>query len=175
MLRRSLASALLLFTGVSPAVAIMPFPEVMPSQGVANSAFREMLASGTADDITMTLAKMMLANTEGNGGMWKGRSLALMKGVIESLVWMRDSEGIVIDEDLIRRFMSLDSLHSLTSEKDYPTLPREIRMSVRAHFSQLPGYDKTKGAAQHPITLEHHDYMVSRFTETLDGLRVRSA
>ena len=126
-------------------------------------------ADGASDALTQMIVGLM-AEAGGDGAMWKGRAVAMLTGVIKALVWLRNKGELDLNVGTIREYMNLKNIISLASEKDRPSLPRDIRTSVRAYLTSLPGFVESKGTAQAQTTLDQHGYLEMQFSQIFGSL-----
>ena len=123
-------------------------------------------SASTLINITVSL----MPKVGGDGAMWKGRAVAMFTGVIKALVWLRDKGDLDLNVGTIREFMSLKNIILLANDKDYPELPKDIRTSVRAYLTSLPGYVESKGIQQAQTTLDQHGYLEMQFSQIFGSL-----
>ena len=125
-------------------------------------------ADGASDNLTQMIAGLMADS--GGDGMWKGRAVAMLTGVVKALVWLRDKGELDLNVGVIREYMALKNIISLASVKDWPNLPQDIRLSVMSYLTSLPGYQESKGTSQSPTTLDQHGYLEMQFSQIFGSL-----
>lgn len=120
---------------------------------------------GSAAGLTELLVGLM-DDAGGEGGMWKGRAITLISGIMFVLVYMRDNEGFLLDVDEIRNYMILENIQKLAERKE---IPPALLKSIRAYLRSLPGY--VEGADQQSDTVkDQHGYLQMQFTRILGSL-----
>lgn len=126
-------------------------------------------ATGSSGNLTQMIVSLM-ADTGGDGAMWKGRAQSLMSAIIWALTWMRDRQMIDLNVGTIREFLNLGSVIDLGDPKKYPDMPQEIRTSVRSYLKSLAGFQEEKGHKQQGTALDQHGYLQMQFTQILGSL-----
>lgn len=120
-----------------------------------------------ASDAITNLLVSLMDDAGGDAQMWKGRAVAMFTGVIRVLVWLRDFEGHQMDVGVVRDSISLRQIIDFADPSKYPTLPVEIRKSVRSYLGSLPGFQADKGYKQGQTTLDQHGYLEMQWTKVL--------
>lgn len=121
-------------------------------------------AQGSSGGLTELLVSLM--DDGGGDGMWKGRAISLISAIMMALCHMRDSDGLLLDIDVIREHLILDNIIKLNKRRD---LPPNIRQSIRGYLVSLPGFQE--GAPkQNETALEQHGYLQMQFTRLLGSL-----
>ncbi|TLX16188.1 helicase HerA-like domain-containing protein [Rhizobium sp. MHM7A] len=120
-----------------------------------------------ASDAITNLLVSLMDDVDGDAQMWKGRAVAMFTGVIRVLVWLRDHEGHQMDVGVVRDSISLRQIIDFCDPSKYPTLPVEIRRSVRSYLGSLPGYQEDKHYKQSQTTLDQHGYLEMQWTKVL--------
>lgn len=126
-------------------------------------------STGSSGNLTQMIVSLM-ADTGGDGAMWKGRAQAMMSAIIWALTWMRDRQMIDLNVGTIRQFLDLNSVIDLGDPKKYPDMPAEIRTSVRSYLKSLAGFQEEKGHKQQGTALDQHGYLQMQFTQILGSL-----
>lgn len=139
------------------------------TQGKVRSNTLNPFSSGPDDTLTNMIVSLM-DDAGGDGAMWKGRATAMLTGVMKAMVWLRDEGELDLNVGIIRDYMNLKKIISLSSERDYPALPGDIRHMVKAYLTSLPGYAEEKGVKQAQTTLDQHGYLEMQFTRILGNL-----
>lgn len=124
--------------------------------------------TGSSGGLTELMVSLM-DEAGGDGAMWKGRAMALISAVMACLVFLRDNTGLLLDVDVIREHLVLDTIQKLAKRKD---IPPNIITPVRAYLRSLPGYQENlpPGKAQGETALEQHGYLQMQFTRILGSL-----
>lgn len=121
-------------------------------------------AQGSSGGLTELLVSLM--DDGGSDGMWKGRAISLISAIMMALCHMRDTDGLLLDIDVIREHLILDNIIKLNKRRD---LPANIRQSIRGYLVSLPGFQE--GAPkQNETALEQHGYLQMQFTRLLGSL-----
>lgn len=123
------------------------------------------LISGSAGGLTELIVGLM-DDAGGDGGMWKGRAISLMSGVMRALVWLRDNDGLLLDVDQLRKYLILENIQKLSKRPDLPT---GIVAGLKSYLVSLPGY-QDGAAKQQDIVGEQHGYLQMQFTRVLGSL-----
>ena len=103
----------------------------------------------------------------GDGGMWRGRSVAMFTAVIRSLVWLRDADYIDLNISEIRDHLSLRRIIDLCNPEAYPDMPLPVRKSVKSYLRALPGFKEENGYRQSQTTMDQHGYLEMQWVRTL--------
>lgn len=124
--------------------------------------------TGSSGGLTELMVSLM-DEAGGDGAMWKGRAMALISAVMACLVFLRDNTGLLLDVDVIREHLVLDTIQKLAKRKD---IPAAIITPVRAYLRSLPGYQENlpAGKAQSETAMEQHGYLQMQFTRILGSL-----
>lgn len=120
----------------------------------------------TSDAITNLLVSL-LDDVGPDSQMWKGRAVAMFTGVIRVLVWLRDNEGHPMNVAVVRDSISLRRIIDFADPAKFPTVPEEIRRSVRTYLASLPGFQADKGYKQSTTALDQHGYCEMHWTRVL--------
>ena len=112
----------------------------------------------------------LTGDMKSDGMRWE-RSMALMNGIMQCLVWLRDEGQIELTVAKVRDSLSLKTLMAFASRDGYSSLPDEVRASVRAYLVSLPGYAAGKRVVeQSTATLDIHGHAEMQFTMLLGSL-----
>lgn len=122
-------------------------------------------ASGGSGGLQELLVSLM-DDGGGGGDMWKGRAISLISAIMMALVFMRDKGEILLDVDIIREYLILDTIIKMNKRKD---LPPHIRASLRGYLVSLPGYQEGI-PKQNDTVMEQHGYLQMQFTKLLGSL-----
>lgn len=127
-------------------------------------------ASGSSDSLIQMIASLMDGD-EGDHGMWKGRAVAMLTGVLQALTWLRDNKAMNLDVGTIRDHIALGKIVELADPTKFPDMPPSIRKSIKSYLTSLPGYKEVLPAdKQSNTTLDHHGYLQMQFTKILGSL-----
>ena len=121
-------------------------------------------STGSAGGLTELLVGLM-DEAGGDGALWKGRAVAMLSGIMFALVYMRETEGLLLDVDKLRDYLILENIQKLAARSDLP--PAVIR-SLRAYLVSLPGY--ADGPKQSETTMDQHGFLQMQFTRILSSL-----
>lgn len=123
-------------------------------------------SSGGSGGLTELLVSLM-DDGGGGGDMWKGRAISLISAIMMALVFLRDQKEILLDVDIIREHLILDTIIKLYSNRR--DLPKHIKEALRAYLLSIPGF--VEGAKkQNETVLEQHGYLQMQFTKLLGSL-----
>jgi intracellular multiplication protein IcmO len=125
--------------------------------------------SGSSDSLTQMVVSLM-DDVGGDGAMWKGRAVALFTGVMRGLVWKRNEGLIDLNIGIIRDYLNLSKIIELADKEKEPHMPIDIRSSIDAYLSSLPGFVREKGPKQSQTTLDQHGFLQMQFTKILGNL-----
>lgn len=120
--------------------------------------------SGSAGSLTELVVSLM--EDGGSDGMWKGRAMALIAAIMQALVFLRDNKEILLDVEVIRDYLILDKIVTLSKKKN---IPPHIMKGIKSYLTSIPGY--VEGSTkQSDTTLEQHGYLQMQFTKVLSTL-----
>lgn len=122
-------------------------------------------ASGGSGGLQELLVSLM-DDGGGGGDMWKGRAISLISAIMMALVHLRDQKEILLDVDIIREYLILETIIKLNKRKD---MPPHIRDAIRGYLVSLPGYVDGQ-PKQNETVLEQHGYLQMQFTKLLGSL-----
>jgi hypothetical protein len=120
-----------------------------------------------ASDAITNLLVSLMDDVGADAQMWKGRAVAMFTGVIRVLVWLRDHEGHPMDVGVVRDSINLRRIIDFADPAKYPTVPEEVRRSVRSYLGSLPGFQPEKDYKQSQTTLDQHGYLEMQWTKVL--------
>lgn len=120
-----------------------------------------------ASDAITNLLVSLMDDVGSDGAMWKGRAVAMFTGVIRVLVWLRDNEAQPLDVGVVRDSLNLKKLIAFADPANYPTLPANIRKTVKSYLFSLPGFHEDKGYKQSQTTFDQHGYLEMQWTRML--------
>ncbi|AOG03241.1 hypothetical protein [Bosea sp. RAC05] len=123
---------------------------------------------GASDALTQMIVSLM--DDVGDGGMWKGRAVAMISGVMRALTYLRDQNVVDLNVGTIRDYLNLKRIIDLTNLKKNPDLPAHIRKSLQSYLTSLPGYVEEKDYKQAQTTLDQHGYLEMQFTRIMGSL-----
>ena len=126
-------------------------------------------STGSSDNLTQLVVGLM-DDAGGDGAMWKGRATAMFTGVMRALTFLRDDNIVDLNVGAIRDHLNLKKIIDLCDATAYPTMPEDIRVSVRSYLTSLPGYQEEKKYRQAQTTLDQHGYLEMQFTKILGSL-----
>ena len=179
MLRRSFTSGLTMLVGLAPALAVETntfSPAGVSPNPALPATFSNVFTVGSAEDIARLIIDLTYqgSNLDFSGyphGMYRRRSEAMLRPFMEALVFHRDARNIVLNADVVRAFLSLPNMVSLTEPKDYPATPEHISTEMRAYFTSIPGYVQGRSAyRQAQTTLDQHCYTTLPFEVALKNI-----
>lgn len=127
-----------------------------------------MLAQGNSEQLrSLIVGLMRSAGSEGQ--MWKGRASAMLKGLLNTLVYMRDSGEINLSVGKLREYMPLDQILKLYNRKD---LPETAVASLHSYLFELPGFtaEDAQSGELNPEAYKQHGFLQMQLTETLSDL-----
>ena len=126
------------------------------------------LSQGTAEQLRSLLVGLM-RDSGGEGEMWKGRSSSMLKALLETLVYMRDTGEINLDIDCVRHYMVLDRILELTQRED---LPEFAKLALKAYLLELPGFTEEDAALNNinPECYKQHNFLTMQLTEIMSDL-----
>lgn len=122
-------------------------------------------AHGTGEQLRSLIVGLM-RESGGDGDMWKGRTSAMLGGVLKALTYMRNKGEINLDVEVIRSFMPLDPIVKLSQRTD---ISDRALGPIRKYLAELPGYtdeDAMMGQLQ-PKVYEQHGYLTMQLTEVM--------
>lgn len=122
-------------------------------------------ASGGSGGLQELLVSLM-DDGGGGGDMWKGRAISLISAIMMALVFMRDNGEILLDVDIIREYLILDTIIKMNKRKDFPP---HIKAALRGYLVSLPGFQEGANK-QGETVLEQHGYLQMQFTKLLGSL-----
>lgn len=122
-------------------------------------------ASGGSGGLQELLVSLM-DDGGGGGDMWKGRAISLISAIMMALVHLRDQKEILLDVDIIREYLILETIINLNKRSD---MPPHIKDAIRGYLVSLPGYVDGQ-PKQNETVLEQHGYLQMQFTKLLGSL-----
>lgn len=127
-----------------------------------------LLAHGSAEQLRSLLVGLM-REAGGDGAMWKGRASAMLKGLLNALVYMRDSGEINLDVDTLRQYMPLEEILELFGRRDFPD---SARISIHRYLHELPGFTEQSALEGNlnPEAYKQHGFLLMQLTEVLSDL-----
>ena len=127
-------------------------------------------SKGSGSGLTELLVGLM-DDGGGDSGMWKGRAITLISGLMFALVYMRENENFLLDVDQIRDYMILENIEKLAKRRELPT---NVLASLRAYLKSLPGYQADVSAnpngKQSDTVYDQHGFLQMQFTRILGSL-----
>lgn len=155
--------------GLERPLLVMQGPAALPldvSMPVAttdsHSAVDDFLSNRTADEIIDLFARAVPPG-EGDGGMWKGRAVALFSAVVRVRVWLRDHGGR-LNLQILRDTLTLQAVEALSENAE---VPESMRAGMRAYLESIPGW---LGGRDDELAAEQHDYLQMQVTGALGRL-----
>ena len=161
------------------------------ASGAKDSNSFNPFAIGNADVIRELLVSQIEASPTGGQSdgnhVFMGRAVALMGALAPALVWLRDNKGIPIDIERIRFATELQSIVSLSLERQFrrldvtsgtvdvlpvPDIPEELLYPLRAYLGETGGYDASLPYNQQRSDkpAEQHSYVTMHFSATFQQL-----
>ena len=141
-------------------------------EGRITSNSMNPFSTGAPDELVQMVTSLM--DEAGNeGGMWKGRAIAMFTGVMSALVWLREEGMLELDISAIRDHLDLNKIIELADETVYKDMPQHVRTAVRSYLHSLPGFSEEKAKKrqpQHNTTNDQHGYLQMQFTRILSTL-----
>lgn len=118
----------------------------------SSEALRSLIVSAMRDDKSHS--------------MWKGRACALLGALCDVLVYLRDSDELIIDLDLIRDNLPLDKIIKFYHRED---IPNAVKNRIKDYLYNLPGYSEIGSLAGNinQKCYEQHGYLLMEITEVL--------
>lgn len=123
----------------------------------------------SALEITDFLVGLM-DDANGHNSMWKGRAISLIAGVVSTLVYLRDHEGLRVGVEAIRDHLNFEKIHHLCKNLDVPSY---ILQPLKSYLYSLPGY-QSNAIKQSETVMEQHGYLQMQFTRVFSLLDERS-
>lgn len=122
-------------------------------------------AHGSGEQLRSLIVGLM-RDSGGDGDMWKGRTSAMLGGVLKALTSDRDRNGVNMDIELIRSYMPLDQIIELASRDD---IPESARAPINKYLLELPGYSPDDAALKQlqPKVYEQHGFLIMQLTEVM--------
>lgn len=115
---------------------------------------------GSSSNLTQLIVSL-LDDIGSEGGLWKGRAMMMIDGVMKALCWLRDNEALHLDTSVIRNNLGLKRMISI-SEDD--RIPLKFRKQIKSYMLSLPGFRIEKQCQQSQSTLDQHGYLEMQFT-----------
>lgn len=122
-------------------------------------------ASGGSGGLQELLVSLM-DDGGGGGDMWKGRAISLISAIMMALVYMRDKGEILLDVDIIREYLILETIIKMNKRSDFPP---HIKAALRGYLVSLPGFQES-APKQNDTVMEQHGYLQMQFTKLLGSL-----
>lgn len=122
-------------------------------------------ASGGSGGLQELLVSLM-DDGGGGGDMWKGRAISLISAIMMALVYMRDNGEILLDVDIIREYLILETIIKMNARSDFPP---HIKAALRGYLVSLPGF-QDGAPKQNDTVMEQHGYLQMQFTKLLGSL-----
>ena len=137
-------------------------------------------SSGSAGYLVNMLTSLM-PDAEGDNAMWKERAVALISALMPCLVWKRENQNLPISVSIIRKYMGLGDIISLSRDS---AIPDHLRAGVLGYLNELPGYvddafdDEGEEKPLPPdappfdssVPRQQHGYLSMQFTRSLQSL-----
>lgn len=129
-----------------------------------------LLAHGSAEQLRSLLVGLM-REAGGDGAMWKGRASAFMKGLLNVMVYLRDTGELTLSVDSLPDYMPLDRVIELFQRED---IPQSTRLSLHRYLGQLPGFNEEdvaqEGGQLNPEAYKQHGFILMQLTEVISDL-----
>ena len=142
--------------------------DVFGKQEILLSNTINPFVSGSSGELTEMTVSLM--DAAGGDPMWQGRAISLLSGVMMSLVWQRDNEGLLLGINKLREHLQLEKVVEL-AEKSYDGV-EGISSALNAYLRSIPGYNPAEKdlTKQQPTVFEQHGYLQMQFTKVLGTL-----
>jgi intracellular multiplication protein IcmO len=127
-----------------------------------------LLAHGSSEQLRSLLVGLM-REAGGDGAMWKGRASAMLKGLLNALVYLRDAGEINLDVEKLREYMPLERILELFGRRD---LPDSAKVSIHRYLNELPGFTEQSAMEGNlnPEAYKQHGFLLMQLTEVLSDL-----
>lgn len=123
---------------------------------------------GSAGSLTQLLVSLMPSGGGGDGGMWQGRAVSFMGGLMMALTHLRDTGQMRLGVTQIREHLTLEKVQELARRAD---MPGRVVDALQGYLKSLPGYQEDpKDGQQGEITTEQHGYLQMQFTRVMSSL-----
>lgn len=126
---------------------------------------QERLDKGSAIEIT-TWVIGKIEDKSSWGAEWKGRAVALLFGIIETLVYLRDQKGVDLDVKNIRDHLALDRYVKFAWGTVRSDVPNEIRCPI-SNYLNSGGYVDAGGRDQSDTIVEVHGFLEELISDAL--------
>jgi len=139
-----------------------------PTMSIRSNTFNPF-ARGSADAL-----KSILLDVMGNFGcdtaLWKLRATKMLSGIMQALVWLRDTHALQLTPSVIVNHLNLTAVIDFADSSKYPDMPGRIRDSLNAYLTSLPGYDAAAIHDQSQVSKDQHGFLELQFTRILTPL-----
>lgn len=137
------------------------------SDGTRLSNTTNPFAYGPAETLRSLVVSLM--RDSGGDDMWKGRASALLAATLQTLVYLRDNQGLNISVGVLREYLPLDRTLELTQRTD---IPEHSIGLLKKYLLDLPGYNEADALAGDisPKCYEQHGFLTMQLTEVLSEL-----
>lgn len=129
---------------------------------------RERLNKGTAVELTTWIASNIGDGTSW-GAEWKGRVVALLFGVMQALVYLRDHKGNELDVNSIRDNLTIERYVKLAWNIVRSDAPESVRRPVSTYLEEA-GYIDGSGSDQTEAVVETHEYLQAMISAALGAV-----
>ena len=110
----------------------------------------------------MQTLESLLPTASGDGQQWQSRAVAMLRGVVSILIWLRDTKGLMLSIENIRASIDLDSVMRMAMPDEvclpiYKGMPPEVKSGVLNYLKNLAGFPQellvmpANGQQTHPM------------------------
>ena len=121
------------------------------------------LSNGSSDELIKVMTGL-ISGGYGKGGMWEGRTISFVSGLMVALVELRDAGHILLDVSMIRDYLLLDKLIDLAKDD---RISDRGKVAINAYLKSIPSFELAKGKKQSDIVREQHGFLQMQFTRAL--------
>ncbi|MCZ7861512.1 hypothetical protein O9X98_08880 [Agrobacterium salinitolerans] len=131
----------------------------------AYTSARERLEKASAGDLTTWIVRKI--DDEGSwAAQWKGRVTALLYGIMQALVYLRDHKGDDLDIKAIRDCLPLDRYLKFARGVMLLDAPENIRRPISVYFNAAD-YVDADARDQSEAVVEAHGYLEALISDAL--------
>lgn len=124
---------------------------------MTNHDLTHALKNGTPEEIAKAI--FAVHKKGGDGDMWMSRAQNMLTKLLRGLCWMRDNQGLTLDEATILEFMALPRIIDLADPAEHSDMPGTTKSEIMGYLDKTPFFDISKGHDQHLKTQELHGYL----------------
>lgn len=125
-------------------------------------------SQGSGEQLRSLIVGLM-REAGGDGAMWKGRTSAMLGGVLTALTHMRDRGEINLDIETIRSYMPLNAIARLSQRTD---LGDKALGPIKKYLEELPTYREEDAIIEdiNPEAYKQHGFLTMQLTEVMADL-----